>query len=298
MAGVVRLGYEVEERAGPEAEFELKLVTKRVERTRAVLKIEGRYFRDNLEVEDAYLDYKLSERMHLQLGVNKKRLGLEYQQSSRRRLTPKRSMIYRELEELGIVGRQLNLRLVSEPIDDLSVDALVGTDGSRNTNVAVHVGRRHGTLGYGYWGLLEAHRVDKGYIPVTAHALSGWLISDQFRVVVELIGGIDSFETEANELFAEGRRVWFFGPKLEFAYQLRIGERFAIEPLAQASLAVHDAASPRYNTLQLLGGFNLYYRRIAVALNVEYIGATERTEPNQRTARRRPNLYAQVKFHF
>lgn len=110
--GVVKSSYEIGDRVGPEAEIEIEIEieSKRVEKTRAVVKIEGRYFREALFMEDGYLDHKVSKRLKFQLGINKKRLGMEYEQSSRARLTPNRSFIYQELEERGLVGRQLNFR--------------------------------------------------------------------------------------------------------------------------------------------------------------------------------------------
>ena len=136
--------------------------------TRVVVKLEARYFRDDVALEDAYVDHKVSDRLRLQLGVNKKRFGMEYEQSRRERLTPERSFFYRKLEELGIVGRQLNLRLLTEPIDGLLVDVTAGTSGSRDGNALVRVARQHDSFGYGYWGLFEQRRVDKHYITVWA----------------------------------------------------------------------------------------------------------------------------------
>lgn len=172
VSGVVASSFEARSRTGPELEAELRFKTKRVQGLRAVVKFEGQYFRDSVELEDGYLDYKYDESLRIQLGVNKKRVGLEYEQGRRRRVSPERSFLYQKLETIGVVGRQLNLRVLTKPRRGLVVDGTLGTNGSRDLNALIHIAQSHGALGYGTWGLLERHRVDKGHLAVWAQAAS------------------------------------------------------------------------------------------------------------------------------
>ena len=297
ISGVVKSSYEIRDRIGPEAQAELRIRTKRIQQTRATLKLEGRYFRDSLVVEDAYVDHKANKHLRFQLGVNKKKLGLEYEQSQRDRLTPTRSAFYQKLEQLGIVGRQMNLRARTKPTKHSRLDVTVGTDGSRNANLLVYVARERSNLGYGFWGLMERHRVNKGYLFIWAHAASLWYISDQYRGIVELLGGIDSFETELRRTLGADRRVYFLGPKFELATTIQASKRLKLEPHLQSSVMFHDLRNTRYNTLQILVGMNLYFRAIVVSLNGEYLGESERQSPHARTAQW-PNFYVEAKHYF
>ena len=296
-SGIVWGGYQVERRKGPEAGFQLRLKSKRVQKTRAVIKIEGGYFNDSLEVEDAFADHKISERIRLQFGVNKKRLGLEYEQSRTERLTPERSQLYRKLEGLGIVGRQLNLRLKTKATDTIRVDTALGTDGSRNVNFLLHASKLWADFGLGYWGLYEEHRVDKEFIPVTAHALSAYTHTGRLRLVAELIGGIDPNATQTNRLFDTGQRVWFYGPKLELAYRFRVGPDLEVQPLGQASFTVNDAKTRNYNSLQLLVGANLLFKSMNLAIAGERIDSSARERPHERGTAEH-NLYVRVRHAF
>jgi|GEM_PF-4138470 len=295
--GWISSSYEIRDRIGPEADVLVELETDRVYDVEAVIELRGRAFRQRAEFRDTFVDWKPSKRLRLQLGFNRKRLGLEYEQGRRKRLTAPRSFIYREMEEMGIVGRQLNFRVVGKPKDGLITDLSLGTDGSRNANLLVRVADERGSVSYGTWGLVERHRVDKGFIFVWAQALSAWHISPTNRAVVELIAGIDPFETDLARQLGDGDRVFFAGPKVEVARKLFASETFAIEPFVQSSFVFHDASALDHNTLQVLFGVNTHFRGLLFAIHVEYLGTTNRTPPHDRITRW-PNAFSEVRFHF
>lgn len=296
-SGVVASSYEARARTGPEADVEIRLKTRRVDGVRAVAKIEARYFRDSVELEDGYLDYRLSDRLKIQLGLNKKRLGLEYEQSRRERVAPERSEVYQKLEVLGIVGRQLNLRVVGQPRPDVEVAAAVGTNGSRDVNATVHARRSHGPLGYGAWGLVEAHRVDKGYILVWAQVASVWLMNQRSRVVLEVLAGVDSERTSLTRMVGTTRRTHFAAPKLELARRFGVAHRVAVEPFVQAAWIVHDVGDTGDNTVQVVGGLNTHVRGIVLAVTATFLNEADRADPTRRVTRW-PNVYVEAKHHF
>lgn len=297
MGGLVASYYESTNRAGPEVNAALELKTRRWEGMRALFKVEGWAFHKAIEIKDAYIDYKVAPQVHLQLGYNKKRLGLEYEQSRKNRLSPERSYLYRKMESLGIVGRQLNLRLLLKPQRGLELDVGVGADASQNVNALTRVAYGRNDWGLGVWGLVESHRINNGYLFTWATALSAWYISEQSRAVLELIGGLDSEESEMERLFFEGRRVYFVGPKLELGRRFELSERVQIEPFTQLTLALHDLEDSFYNTIEAVGGVNIRYRRTVTGLTISSQGETERVEPYDRTVRA-PRFFAEVRFDF
>ena len=297
LSGTLATGYETDDEPEPEAEAEVRFKTRRTRGARAVFKLEARYFKSDVALEDAYIDYKGSERLRFQLGVNKKRLGLEYQQGRAERLTPERSLLYQRLEGLGIVGRQLNLRVLTELDSQASIELTAGTTGNRDANVLVHVAKQMGPLGVGTWGLLERRRIDRGYLTIWANAVSAWYISPRYRLVLELFAGIDPIETELERLVGDGRRVRFAGAKTEIAVRLPLRAGIDVEPLVQSSLVVLDTAAPEANALQLSGGANLRYGRAVLALIAGYRSEAERTPPHSRSLSG-PHVHVQARFHF
>lgn len=291
VSGTIAAGYEVDDNPEPEAEAEVELETERHGGLRGVIQVEGRYFQGHVFVEDAYLDHKISERLRLQLGVNKKRLGLEYEQGRRERLTPERSLVYQRLEELGIVGRQLNLRVLTEPREDLEVDVTAGTGGNRDVNALVHVGGRAGNLGLGVWGLVELRRVDHGYMTIWASAASMWIHTPRYRAELELLSGIEPVETELERLVGASRRVRFVGSKAEVAVRLPVSSALVIEPLVQSSAIARDAGDLGASTLQLLGGVNLRHGRAVLALAIDVVSESGRAPQGLR-------FHGQARLHF
>jgi len=295
LAGVVRLFVEKPGagEAAPEAEVQVKLKTKRRARTRAVLKVEGRYYDRDIIIKDAYLDHAVDRGLQLRLGIDKKTLGLEYQESSQQRLTLHRSHVYEMLETLGLAGRQLEFRLLTRPSSGragLYADFSLGMDGSRNQNALGSLRYRLGPFGWGSWGLLERHRIDHTYLPVWAFVSSWWVDTGAIRVATELFAGVDALATEFERTFGDGHTVAFYGPRGEVALRFRLSEHFYLEPFVQGSLLARDAREPAagYQAQGLLG-LNLRSKRLVFRTNAELVAergssAGETSESLQRRA--------------
>jgi len=280
--------------AEPEAEVQVKLKTKRRAGTRAFVKIEGRYYDRDLYLKDAYIDHAASSRLRLRLGIDKKTLGLEYQESSGERLTLHRSHVYQQLETLGLAGRQLELRVLTRPDRGKSgfyLDLTLGMDGSRNQNALASLRRREGPFGWGAWGLVERHRIEHTYLPVWAVVCSSWIDTGAIRVATELFAGVDPLSTEFERTLGDGHTVAFYGPRGELALRFALSERWKLEPFVQGSLLARDAREPGAgHQAQALVGLNLRSKRLVFRTSAELVTerssvAGEPTESLQRSAR-------------
>jgi hypothetical protein len=297
LSGVVRLYVEKpgESEAKPEAEVQVKLTTKRRAGTRAVIKVEGRYYDRDLYIKDAYLDHAARPGLGLRLGIDKKVLGLEYEEPNSTRLTLHRSHVYQTLETLGLVGRQLELRLLTRPVSassGLYADLGLGMDGSRNQNVLGSLRYRVGDFGWGAWGLVERHRIEHTSIPVWAAVASAWLDTGDIRVATELFSGVDAASTEFEQTHGDGHTVAFYGPRGEFALRLRLTRRWSLEPFVQGSLLARDARAPaKGHQAQVLGGLNLRSKRLVFRTNAELALDQGGAEDDVSTSVQRRALY-------
>lgn len=305
VGGVVRLFVEKpgSSEAEPEAEVQVKLKTKRRAGTRAFVKVEGRYYDRDLYIKDAYLDHAVNPRLRLRLGIDKKTLGLEYQESSDDRLTLHRSHVYQQLETLGLVGRQLELRMLTRPErgrSGLSADFSVGMDGSRNQNALASLRYRLGPFGGGAWGLAERHRIEHTYLPVWALVCSSWLDTGAIRVATELFAGVDALSTEFERTHGDGHTVAFYGPRGEIAVRFALTQRWALEPFVQGSLLARDAQKPSAgHQAQALVGLNLRSKRLVFRTNAELVAERSSTagEPAE-SLQRRARYHASVALSF
>jgi hypothetical protein len=297
LSGVVRAGYEVRERVGPQAEVEVRFKTRRVHGTRGVVKMEGRYFRDSVDIERAFIEHEVNKALEFRVGLDKKRLGLEYEQGNRQRLTTDRSWIYQEMDQLGIVGRQLSARVLSQPLQDVHFDASLGVDGSRDGNLLLRLTHEPLDFGYGTWALIERHRVDKHYVPLWAQAVSAWYIGYPLRVVAEVLVGIDPLRSELQQFLGSSRKVFFAGPKVELAVKVPVAESVVVEPLIQASALWHDLEETRQQTVQVVAGANVYVWDLLIAVEGQYL-AERNLGPQGRLAPRFPRFLVQARYYY
>jgi len=305
VGGVVRLFVEKpgSSEAVPEAEVQVKLKTKRRARTRAVVKVEGRYYERTLSIMDAYLDHAVNPGLHLRLGIDKKTLGLEYQESSSRRLTLHRSHVYQELETLGLAGRQLELRVLTRPDSGQSgfyADLTLGMDGSRNQNALGSLRYRWGSFGWGSWGLIERHRIEHTYLPVWAAVCSSWIDTGSIRVATEFFAGVDAFATEFERTLGDAHTVVFYGPRGEFALRFALTEQWSLEPFVQGSLLARDAREPsRGHQAQGLLGLNLRSKRLVFRTNAELVAERSTTDDElDESLARRARYHASAALSF
>ncbi len=278
----------------------LELVTKRVKKLKAIIEVEASVYDREIVPKDMYIDYKLTKRMKLTLGYNKKILGLEYEMGKKHRLSVHRSPIYQKMEELGIVGRQINLRFLLKPKKKNHGAYFVGAiggDNSRDYNVQLSLHRRLNNWGYGLWMLLEAHRIDGDFIPVLAESLAVWYQSEKWHLVLECFHGVDAERTEFEKNFGTTRSVQFLGPKLEMAINFALGKHAVLTPLFQISFWMDDLINPKQNTIQFLAGINLQIRGLRFSFNGETHGVNDVNKPGGWSFDRR-SFYGEIIYFF
>jgi hypothetical protein len=302
ISGYVAVQGEAEDQVsgGVDVVAQFKYKTRRVHETRAVLSLEGAYYDRSLDLEDAYVDYKPNDELRLTLGVSKKTLGLEYEGDRLERVTIHRSPIYQKMERLGIVGRQLNLRLNLSPESrkhgSTELSSALGMDGGRDLNAQLSLIVRREHFGTGTWFLVEAHKVSRYYEPMIAEAFAFWAEAKRTRLTLELFSGIDTQRTEYRRTFEEHGRVLFFGTKLELSHDYHLTSAWKLKPLAQTSFWLDDARAPERHSLQLLAGAQLRVHDVRMSLNAEVT-----SEKNLDHGRRQFNgeaLYAEVLYSF
>jgi hypothetical protein len=248
----------------------IRYETPRVDGNRAVITAEGNYYDRTLVLEDTYIDRKLSPQVTVVAGIVNKTLGLEYTENKVERYTIHRSPIYQKMESLGLVGRQLTLRVTAAPgkrKKDSKWSAALGTDGSRDFNLAISFERQKNGLGMGAWFLAEARKSSVGYQPVFANVLSLWAQNERRRLVLELFQGIDPDRSEFAKTIRQQRRVMFLGSKVELVRYIDLGQKIVFSPLFQASLWLDDATEPREYSRQALLGARLQRGALRVSIN-------------------------------
>ena len=281
-----------------DVEAELTLKTPRKKRTRAVITVDGKFYRRCVYLEDLYIDHRFNSKLRLTVGISKKVLGLEYENGRKYRASIHRSPIYQKMESLGIVGRQFNLKLSGKTGsgDGLKWSGALGADGTRDMNALVSIEKPFGNFGVGTWLMLEAHKVGSYYDPAYSHVFSFWANTDFLRIAIELFTGNDTKQTEYNEIFGDDRIVFFGGTKFEVRGKHRFSKELTLNPVFQTSFWTNDLDNYLDNTLHFLLGARFKFQRIAVSLNGEITG--DRTANSNRRVFNDKALYVEIFFDF
>ena len=281
-----------------DVEAKLTLKTPRYKGTRAVIAVEGKYYRQVVYFEDLYIDHKFNDRIQLTAGISKKVLGLEYENSSRYRATIHRSPVYQQMEKVGVVGRQLNFKLNvrSKKHDGFRLSCALGADGTRDVNLLFSLQKPLGVLGVGTWLLLEAHKVNSYYDPLYFQTFALWSDLEYLRISLELFAGNNSNETEYNEIFGDNRTVFMGGAKFETLTRFRFTKVVTLSPVFQTSFWASDLDHYLNNTLQFLLGARLQVRRISISLNGSITG--DRLESSWRRSFDDKAIYVEMRYDF
>lgn len=250
--------------------------TPRIEGNRAVVTVEGNYYDRELVLEETYIDRRISPQLKMVAGIDKKILGLEYSENKAKRYTIHRSPIYQKMESLGLVGRQLTLRLIgtpeTKPADNMKWSTALGTDGSRNFNLSLSFQRQVNDFGVGAWLLAEARKSSTGYRPALVNVLSLWLHNTRRRIALEIFQGIDPERSEFVATLGQRRNVSFSGAKLELVRRISLGKQYFLSPLVQASWWLDDVTEPGKHSWQTLLGVRLGHGKLWLSINGEAKG--------------------------
>ncbi|MCK9521846.1 MAG: hypothetical protein M0R76_02230 [Proteobacteria bacterium] len=272
--------------ARSDVEAELRYESPRFHDFTAHIAIEGRFFKGTLGLEDAWMDYRIRKQRHLSLGLSKKILGLEYAEGRFERLTIHRSPLYQKLADLGMVGRQLNLRYTHGPQkrDGNGFSAALGADGNRDYNLILSGHHRHALWGAAMWGLLESRKIGHHRMWVYGESAALWFTPHRHRLRLEVFHGRDQPRSEFAKLFGGAQHVMYLGIKGEAATAFVPVSALRIEPFFQTAFWYDDLRDPAHNTLHFTLGSRVVYRRLKFSLNLETQGDQRGT-----TARRHYN---------
>jgi hypothetical protein len=226
---------------------------------------------------------------------------LEYQWSSKYRISIHRSPLYQKMEALGMVGRELSLRVIKKPDkgeDGLSLEAAAGANGSFDLNIHFSIRHKIKRWGYGLWGMVEKHRINDRSIFLWGQTTSIWYQHRLIRTAAEFIAGVDAQRTDFAITIGEARSVYFYGSKFETGVKIPMRESVEMEPFVQYSLWVNDSIEPENNTMVFLFGLNFHFvEKVVLAFNYELFGEAEEGLDHQRRFSRR-NYYVATKFYF
>ncbi len=302
LGGNVEVGVDVENANNTEVDVnaELKYRSKRSKGFRAIVEAKASAVERDFHLKDVVVDYRYSKKLHISLGYSKKVLGVEYEDGKRKRIPIHRSLPYRKMESLGLVGRQLNLRVdleLGKKRHRTDISAALGGDNSRDYNLQLSLKKARGNLGLGVWGLLERHRIDKGFIPVFSEVLALWYESESGRVLLEAIHGVDAIRTEYQSHLGNDRTVHFVSPRLDLARFVAVTENTQIVPFVQMGVVFDDLNNPDENSLLFTAGTRFQWHDLRIGINVETVGVKDVTRENHRQFKRK-SVYGQVIYFF
>lgn len=257
-------------------DVQLELESKRRKGTRAKVTLTGESDEPGLLLEEAFIDHKLESGEKLLFGQAKKRLGREYEDSHRERLTVKRSPLYRKLEEFAFVGHELTLQWLREDAWSLSA----GYSESIDADLILHAQ----SDGYGVWLLAQSDRIDNGRQLVYTLLSSVWHHEGPDRAEAELAFGKDPFASEFERAFGDGTDVHFAALKGQYGHRVEIAGGETLEPVVQATYLVHDHRTPSWTTVQLLVGVNYVIdESLRISLDVEGLGSNSTLDLERRS---------------
>ena len=290
--GRVSTGFESKAFKKGESEWDVKLrfKTKRHHDTRAIAVLRGKSDDvDGVYVQDAWIDHKTGKKRRLQIGLNKKKLGTEYQFGEQERLTIRRSMLYQKLEVFAYVGREQSVRYVAKADPDKNewgYEVSAGYAESLDGDLMLHLHRPldQGSWNFGSWFLLQWDRINETRQTVWASVFSLWSREEPHHWEAELMAGQDPFDSELEKSYGDGKNVYYYGAKAQYGYRIDLGDERAIEPLGLTSWVVHDEEYPSYNTLQVLVGVRYHVAdNFRVALNLDGVGTNSKIDTDDRS---------------
>lgn len=287
--GVVEVGAEADATSSGESyqQAKLKLRTEKKNDFRAFLRLEGESDEQGVRMEDAYIRRYLKNEKRLDVGLSKKRLGLEYYTDEDRRRTINRTLAYRRLEEFAYVGREMNIRLNKEEAEkgDWDYSASLGYSESNDTHLLGAVRIPYGEGWYlGSSLLLQLDRTDDARQFAWAHILSLQLDAGAHYLETETFVGLDPFNSHFEDFYGDGRNIYFAAGKALYAYRWDLEEGQALQPVAALTWLSHDLKTPRYATFSALAGVNYHFAEdFSLMLNLELVGVNSRLDLDKRT---------------
>ena len=204
----------------PEGRLTLKLNTDRRQKT----KLKARLVASNLamenNLEEIYLDHKISDKKRILLGIMKKRNGLQLILNGRRRLSFDRSIAYDTLKTQGYTGEDLGVSWQFGDKDNLYILRL-GRNGSQDkyllNSYQIDTEQYTGNISL----LVENQRIQNGYQAQGVSNVGMLFYAESGHWLTELLCGIDGSYTEYSRIYLNSSKNYYLaGLTLGWGYPL------------------------------------------------------------------------------
>lgn len=286
--GRVDVGVEVERFKSGETVYEtqLDIKTKRKNGVRAAVELEATSKDRLIRTDKVYIDIKHSEISKSKIGLMTRDFGLEYEKNYSERTTIRRTLVYKKLESMGLVGREFGYfwKRESEETKGGPAAGIFYTEAGNGNLQLSYITGRDQDVNFGSWTLLAIDKVDAGRQFVWSQAFALWKERGGFRYESELIGGVDPDESEFEKSFGDGKPVYFYALKQSFDYRFELDEEQSIRPLVVLSGIVHDADTPRYTSLSLLLGVHYEpFHHLMIGADVDLVSTNSKLDLDKRS---------------
>lgn len=266
--------------------IEVDLDTKRENGIRAEASL--RYVSLNEEVlfREALVNKKMGDGYRLEFGYNRKRFGLEFENSKLRRNTIERNPVYKRLTVFTYTGRETMLRYYRKAKYDKDRNGLeLALCYSEDQNASLVFHQKFPVSeddNLSYWLQLQSDHTDTGTQLVGSAIAAYELMFGNHGLDLELITGVDPNQTELNKTLNIGGTAYFAATKIETVIRLWREKDRIWDFISSGSYFAQDLDEPSFNSMQALLGARYQTGPLDVALNVELVGSTSRLDTSNR----------------
>jgi hypothetical protein len=232
---------------------------------------------DLFELRELFVEYRPKEddgsrENRLLVGQEKKRFGLEWDQSQEDRIGLERGMLYEQFARLAFVGRDSQIAFRQGD----SWAASLHTSDGLNVAALLRLSSLGPEGGWASYSLLQFDRIDHGWPFTLAQALAYSSWTEGLRWQAEGFFGKDTLSTDLEHRRGNDRDVWFAAATGAIALQKK-EERSGVAPYARFSLLFTDLGSLGDRVLQgTLGARYSFIDRLHLGAEVSAVRANSR----------------------
>ena len=254
-------------------EYQLKIKSKRQSNLRTVAKIRGESDDSNIQLRDAYLDYK-DETKQITFGLSKKIMGMEYWLPKKDRPLYHRTLIYNRLSDFGYIGRQMQLTYETKANETRTDTISAGYSEAQDAHILLAIRNTPDNQTQWYsWLLLQSDRIDDARQNVWANVNAIILpLANQQQFTWETALGVDPFKSEYEFSFGTKKRVHFYATKLQWTNLFNYSSDKLIQPLAQFSAFAHDHRENKDYSLEFSLALNMLIEDLRLGVSINGIG--------------------------
>ena len=251
--GAQTLGVESGE---PRHELDLTFKSNKVDGYRAEGKISARYEEAGVVTEWLRIKKDTASQGKIEFGYIRKRMGLEYEFSSKNRDTPVRSYLYRQLKRFSYVGLHTGVRYKSKDHKISGSSMSLGASQSQDASFIWKESFTFHDISVKNWLLLQRDHIENDAQLAYADILSISQKSQKSLWEVELFYGLNPLKSELENTYFSSYDVHFYAMKARYGFYTGQSEYDRFLLLLQGSLLVLDDRTPEVNSRALMLGVN------------------------------------------